>query len=480
MSFILVRELLSQLTITDLEKEELSNNYSLERFQTMIKNNQLCQILKTDILQLILLYDVWEILFFAYTEASTLVFKNIYNILKKETIKFASHQQFFEANELVEIFNEGCKRNDLPLIQFFLEDGYDINNSNVNAMDGIFLLIDKDYLDSLEYLILNSNVNLNVRDIYGFTPYMVILLSPQCYRERIDLIQLCEERGCLLNVSDYKRVVEVFYDNITENCQEQNPQFQYLLSKPITDEHEGNTTRMEILQRLVVNDDIENIKFMLEHFLEKINLNNILCYSVENGSLATTQVILTFDPDLTNALDLSINNDNYPVVKLLLTAGCSVDSTCFSSDLYIRNSRLFMYLVQILIQQRTAHLQVLNELFYSSLAFLMADYLNSFDETPSILQCILFSIRSSGFKNKAEQDQYNQTLFQNLEIVVQYTNLKSANGTQCLSTAIMLGNKDIIRLLIRNHASITREELEDTSVSKNLMKYVLGMLENID
>jgi ankyrin repeat protein len=460
---------------------------------------------------------------------------------KKKRLKEKIHD-FLEDYEFVELFHEFCKIGDLRMVKFLLEEGYDPNSKNENGNSSIFIAIDNNKIEVVKLLLSlqkdfyennkeellynvqefygkyktqllnNIEVNLKSLDSSGFTPYMRLLIDYYYLHDNSEVITLLENKGELLTKNQHYQILSNAYFTVY------HPNGRWLFRHLVTKKFILTNTDQQILNyesllmKTLSTNDLDNTEFLLEngHNINEVNEDqSLLGYAVRKDNLMMINLLLSFniDVNLCSPLKLAIANRNIPVIKLLMENGAELElqfllplirnyNSSWSQHKHnIRIYETLFFLVTGFIERKKFFEENLDPFLPPVLSSIINEYSSPFDEyiehNDTILTLMIktFNDDQNQFKNKTESEIYTKRKFEFLSLIAHQTNLKSEHGVYALTIACEMGNKDIIRLLIKNKATITLKQLTEIrffsekgkkcsetdmqKLSNTLIKYVL-------
>jgi ankyrin repeat protein len=477
----------------------------LQKDLTKLKVKNLQQAVTTEkekiTLQLLVTDTNWEI-------------ANITNAIQKKIRTQRMIKEFFEFEEFVDLFHEFCKIGDFEMINFFLQEGYNVNNQDENQISAIFIAIKHYQIDLIRFLLsLNGTNKVDVQltcRITGyfnnFNPYETALYDPRYLLEFPEILTLFENLGSKTSQSTYDFIIKQMYKH-----NQVSPEFITLIQRhvPIINPY---TNYSDILWHLVRNcNDLLNTKFLLEYgllrqkrgefnpyFINQIRDNQfLLMAAIYNNKLDMVELLINFNIDinLKSPIELLIKKNNISMIEFLLQHGMELKMEHLLPLIHgpLYNLELLFFFVQKLIQQKEYYKEV-NVYLPDVLSSLVYSYANPFDEYVFGTETLLdITIRNVDVNvkpplNKEEKEKQYKDKLDFISLLASHTSLRSSYGTNSLLIACEKQNKDVIKIIAKYKPRITFKEMnsyrydggkyvmEEQKFSNNLIRYVRCLL----
>jgi ankyrin repeat protein len=491
-------------------------------------------------------YGIKKALLIPYEAKNMITFHHLYKILKNKYVIQATEDEektnresskdqilkqktvdFFANHEVVGLFHYFCSREDMEMVKLFLEEGYNPNNQDENGKSSIFVAIDGCKIELIKFLLSKESQQINVNLIYlQRTPYTSVLNRYHLFHHEPEIITLMENNGAFLTEDQHQQLLNNAY-YLTNKWL-----FEFLVTKKFINKDDGSRFYFErLIAKTVMAKDMVYTRFLLNNnynvygvyentllmniaiannhipmidllfeFNINADFNSSLILAVKKKNLQITKMLIERNSNLNfNApLKIAIENKDVSMIKLFVDNGAEMDfeflvpviEERMSRDENVNYSELLRYVIDELTKRKNRVKEVLVPcLLPSVLSSIVNTYSNPFNKhvkgTDTLLSLFVksFDTDKNLFINRTEKEAYEKERLELVSLIAQHTNLRSIDGTNTLITACQLGNKDIIRILTRNKASITEEQLKlitisntNKKLSNNLIRYVLSLM----
>lgn len=348
-------------------------------------------------------------------------------------------------------------------------------------------------------LLIQNNAQLNNQNSDERTP-----LHIACSGGYIDIVRILLEYEADINIKDSKNESVIYYacKNGFTNI------FDLLSNYRPTLSH--NDTIMCL--QMCINKKYVDIaeKILARHTVNNISINELFYGACESGNSEIVELLIKFNASI-NAKDIdkktplfkASENDHIQTVKLLLAHGANIDDKCANgmTPLFITcmngHKTVGKYLIE---QQADVHLRDNDNITPYDVAFYLGytdlcDILESQMEklaTPkdlSVYEKYIKLIKSRELSRSQQTDEINETdlPLNNARIVDIFLsfsgliNLKDNYGQTPLHRACNEGRSDIVELLLKNKATLSKDKYGHTGLhlacSKGHEKVVFTLLQ---
>jgi ankyrin repeat protein len=326
-----------------------------------------------------------------------------------------------------------------------------------NIIYYIELIISNNYLDYLNEILLNKQIDINIKDLYGYT-----LLTLAIKKNKIQIVELLLLHNAdpnLLDNNGYTPLLFAIKENNIEIIKllllhNADPNLESSKSTPLL----LAIDNIEIVKLLIMNkvkldkDIILYIDKILDKDITKQNIKELiltnmpdkygytpLTYAVENNEIETVKLLLTkqacidlLDNNGNTALFIAITLGNIEMIKLLLNNGAN------PNILYNNGNTVLDFVYLLKYTNLSKCIDILKLLLLSDVCPIDPNVINPSDGLTILIRAII-----------SEEIQIVELLLKNKKLNI---NLPDSKGKLPLDYAIKIKNEHIITLLYQNGA----------------------------
>lgn len=258
----------------------------------------------------------------------------IISYLKRPTIAIAKLFVKYNLNitELSKLIYSCIKNDNLPLFNYLIENGVDLNSNNF--LEYAFLHSNLDWFE----LLLKSGANPNYTNEFGSTTFHYISGYYKVPKNYLDFLKLAINYGFNINIIN-KFGATILINSIVSNCS--LDVIKYLLEKGVYTYYYYQGNKHCFLDYILHNDSLKNISVLdLKYIISKIDdiqnykyfYESILCRYAICGNLECVKYLINFVKNLNDC-----DNDWGNTILMQLAWCKSNDSTLEIARFLIKN-----------------------------------------------------------------------------------------------------------------------------------------------